>query len=108
MTKKTYVGEVILVLLFTLVATVQCAVTGFGPQGSLFASTTIGVHGTSAGGPKMGSACVYSILGLIAFGNGSVQSASQNGGISKILSIDLDGLSVFGIFASQCTVVRGE
>ena len=100
-------GKFLLVLMFAIFATFQCS-TGFGPQGYIFTSTKIGIHGTSTSGTKTGSACVMSILGLIAFGDGSVNTSAANGGITKVTSIDLDGFSILGLFSKQCTIVKGE
>ena len=101
-------GKLLLVLVLALVATIHCSTTGFGPQGSIFTSTKIGIHGTATDASKQGSACVMSILGLFAFGDGSVNAAATNGGITKVSSIDLDGLSVLGLFSKQCTIAKGE
>jgi len=108
MRKNKMVEKFLLALLFVGIATTQCSVTGFGPQGWLFTSTKIGVHATSNSGSKTGSACTFSILGILALGDGSVNAAASDAGISKISSIDLKGLSVLGIFSNQCTVIRGD
>ncbi len=97
-----------LLVIFAAIATVQCSTTGFGPQGWLFTSTKIGVHATSNSGSKTGSACTFSILGILALGDGSINAAATDGGISKISAIDLKGLSILGIFSNQCTIVRGD
>lgn len=85
-----------------------CVSVGFGPAGALFTSTTVGIYGTEVGGNKSGKACVHSILSLVAFGNGSVESAARAGGIQNIKSIDLDIFSILMLYGNQCTVVRGD
>lgn len=82
--------------------------TGFGPQGALFTQTTIGVYATEVGGARQGEACSFSVLGLVALGNGGVAEAAELGGITRVKSIDLEGFSVLGVFAQLCTVVRGD
>lgn len=86
----------------------QSCGTVFGPQGGLFTSQTVGVYGTESNASKTGEACVQSILGLVAFGDGSVQNAAMNGGISVVKSIDLNSFSVLMLYARLCTVVKGE
>ena len=102
------VEKFLLVLLFSGIFTMQCSTTGFGPQGALFTSTKIGVHGTSNTGAKTGSACTISVIGLIALGDASVNAAASSAGINKVNTIDLEGFSILGIFSRQCTVIRGD
>lgn len=101
--KKTLVTLVIAGL-----SMVNCVSPGFGPSGSIFTSTKMGVYGNQVGGSKMGEACTMTILGLIAVGDGSVEAAAQNGNIKKVNTIDLNGFSVLGLFANLCTVVKGD
>lgn len=82
--------------------------TGFGPQGALVTSTTLGVYATEPGGSKTGKACTYSILGLVAFGDGSVENATKDSGIKTVRAIDLSGFSILGLYAHLCTVVTGD
>ncbi|MCB1307797.1 MAG: TRL-like family protein [Leptospiraceae bacterium] len=93
----------VLVLLFM----VGCG-SGFGPQGGLFSKTSIGVYATEVNAPKTGEACAFHVLGLVAVGDGSTESAALNGGISNIKSIDLESLSVLGLYGQLCTVVKGD
>lgn len=95
-----------LVLALALAASVAC--TGFGPQGLIFSSTTLGVYGTEATSSKSGSACSASYLNLVAVGDGSVEVAAANGGISEVKAIDLESFNVLGLYSRLCTVVRGE
>ena len=95
-------------LAFAVILVSLTACVGFGPQGGIFTSTKVGVYGTEAGGAKKGSACAFSILGLLALGDGSVQAASDKGGIKTVKTIDLEGFSVLGIYSELCTVVNGD
>ncbi|GBF51647.1 hypothetical protein LPTSP4_31850 [Leptospira ryugenii] len=108
MRKHKFVERFLLIFLFAVMFTIQCSTTGFGPQGGIFTSTKIGIHGISNTGAKTGSACTYSILGLIAFGDASVTAAANSVGIAKVNTIDLEGLSILGLFSKQCTVIRGD
>src|SRR5262245_13057382 len=56
---------------------------------------------------KTGQSCSSSILGLIAMGDASIESAKRNGKITKVTSVDHHSrwLVVWGEF---CTIVTGE
>jgi len=81
---------------------------GFGPAGSLYSSTKIGVYGTTSTAPKKGTACAQSFLGLVAIGDGSVKAAAEQGGISKVSSINLNGMNILFFYSRLCTEVWGE
>ena len=70
-------------------------------------------HGTnvgdgSAGAMKEGTACASSILGLVATGDASIDTARKNGGITKIAYVDHQSKSFYIFYAEYCTIVRGE
>ncbi len=87
---------------------ISCASTGYGPGGSIFTSTKIGMYGKQTGGQKVGQSCVTSILGWVATGDGSVDSAAGNAGITEVYTINLEGFSVLGLYSELCTVVAGQ
>ena len=82
--------------------------SGFGPQGSLVTSTKVGIYATENAGSKYGSSCAFTILGLVALGDGSVETAAANGGVTTIKSIDLESFSILFFYGRLCTVVRGD
>ena len=49
---------------------------------------------------KKDEASCYSILGLVAFGDASIDTARQNGSIRKITHVDQNSFSVLGLFLS--------
>ncbi|MCM2278015.1 MAG: TRL-like family protein [Oligoflexia bacterium] len=59
-------------------------------------------------GNRIGEACASSILGLIATGDASVESARRNGAITLIASVDETYQSYFIFYSKFCTVVRGR
>ena len=69
-------------------------------KGPLDAGTTVG--------KKEGTACVESILGLIARGDASIKAAARDGGITKIASVDHSTENILGILGRFCTIVRGS
>lgn len=59
-------------------------------------------------GAKEGTACVETILGLIARGDASIKAAAADGGIRKIASVDHSTENILGILGRFCTIVRGS
>lgn len=85
------------------------SITGIGPQGFLYNGVTIGTHGTSAQGNKVGQACSHTILMLVAVGDASIKEAALEGQVTNITSVDRKFFSLLGpIFTRACTVVRGD
>lgn len=86
---------------------VACA--GRAPvQGALYTGVSAGLAVSAQAGPKMGEACAASILGLLAFGDASIDTARRNGGITSISIVDEKMTSILGLYASHCTVVHGK
>lgn len=58
---------------------------------------------------KTGEACSLNILGLVATGDASVETAKYNGGIKTITSIDRDvkALNFYISLGKSCTIVKG-
>ncbi|MBF0317429.1 MAG: hypothetical protein HQL04_04575 [Nitrospirae bacterium] len=99
---------VVCVLLITVVVS-GCGFVGDGPFGWAMTYTTIPVaKGPLAGGNRNGLACVHSVLGAISMGDGSIEAAIRNGGITGVYTIDLYSQSFFGVYTRQCTVVVGQ
>lgn len=64
--------------------------------------------GNSVQTGKTGQTCAHSILGLLGFGDASIDSAKRVGGITKVASVDHSSTSILGVYGEYCTVVRGE
>jgi len=85
---------------------------------SLAYTPVMGVVVTAAQGPitataydqsaRTGTSCAYSILGLVAFGDASINAAMNAGQIKQVASVDFDTTNVLAIFGSFCAVVRGN
>jgi hypothetical protein len=60
------------------------------------------------GGTAQGESCATSILGLIATGDASIETAKKNGGIAQVTAIDHKSNSILGFYAKFCTVVYGK
>ena len=68
--------------------------------------TSINFHNTRMKGAS-GQASTTCILGF-AFGDCSVATAAENGGIATVSHVDSDYLSVLGLYSKYTTIVYGE
>ena len=60
-------------------------------------------------GQKTGKASMYSVLGLVAWGDASSATAAKQGGISTLNHMDRELLNiVFGIYMESTTIVYGD
>ncbi len=91
-----------------------CAGMGY-PAGSLYTGTTTphGVNrnelsGAAKSGDKMGESCSTGILGLVAFGDASVDAAKKAGGVTEIHSVEFRAMSILGLYSQGCTVIHGK
>lgn len=58
---------------------------------------------------KTGKSCAYGVLGLVAWGDASQQSAANDGGITKVYAADETRMGVLAfVYREYCTVVSGE
>ncbi|MBI9020163.1 MAG: TRL-like family protein [Verrucomicrobia bacterium] len=57
---------------------------------------------------KVGTAMSQSYLGMIAIGDSSIQTAAQNGGITKISHVDWKVKNILGFIGEYTTTVYGE
>lgn len=86
-----------------------CAYSISPVTGMLFTSVKAPLavtEGTEAS--QVGKASCYSLFGLIAVGDASIETAAKNGNITKIHHVDYESSSFIGIFANFTTVVYGD
>ena len=57
---------------------------------------------------KVGTSSYMSILGLVSVGDGSINAAAKNGGITKISHVDQKNYNILGVYAKFETTVYGE
>ena len=94
----------LLVLVAGGCAMVKSPVSGFiytdvqGPEGAT----------SNSGSSKMGTASCSSILGWIATGDASIETAAKSAGITKIHHVDYYGQSILGFWAKYTVKVYGE
>lgn len=59
-------------------------------------------------GSKRGEAMIKNIVGLVAIGDASIETAMRNGKITKVYTVDHDMMSILGVYTEWKTVVTGE
>lgn len=90
---------------FSSCATVSTSVG----SGLWYTNVTDGVTATSnAVGTKVGTAKASNVLGAIAIGDASVQTAANSAGIKRISHVDVQKTSILGLFSSSTIYVYGE
>jgi len=57
---------------------------------------------------KTGEAQCTSVLGMVAFGDCSIDTAKKNGGITKVNNVDWDVKNIMGIYGTYKVIVSGE
>ncbi len=87
----------------------SCAMVKSPLSGFLYTSVKAPVAVTSnSGSTKVGTAQASSILGWVATGDVSIDTAAKSAGITKISHIDEEGTSILGIYATYKIYVYGE
>ena len=96
-------------LLVGMVAVVGChiPIKGVALAPVVVTKSSLAVGDTTVGMSKTGEAAWEGIF-LLAKGDASLSTAMKNGGITKIHHVDLETLSVMGIYTEQKVIVYGE
>jgi hypothetical protein len=97
--------------LISLLSLSGCVVTGWRSDAGVAyfgqaARTSIGA--SEVPGPKRGDACSYNILALVSFGDASISKAKENGGISRVATLDHDYSNMLWSMGRYCVVITGE
>lgn len=102
--------KVLVLLAAATLALSSCSViTTSAGVGSVYTDVTEGMTATSNSlGNKVGTSTAMGVLGIIATGDASIQTAAHSGGIKKISHVDVKKMSVLGIFSNFTTIVYGE
>ena len=85
-----------------------CAMASSPVTGFMYTQVLGPITASGPSGAKMGKSCANSILGIVATGDASINSARLAGGISTVTSIDHESTSILGFYATYCTIVRGN
>ncbi len=96
-------------LLVGMVAVMGCHMPLKGVAWALVVDTKspLEIGDTTVGMSKTGVSEWRGIL-LLADGDASLSTAMKNGGITKIHHVDLETLSILGIYTKQKVIVYGE
>lgn len=77
--------------------------------GTLYVDVKGPINATDAtGGAREGRACAQTVLGLVATGDASIETAMRAGGIKQISSVNYEANHILGVIGKFCTVVRGN
>jgi len=87
-----------------------CAAGAGAPVVGIFFTKSTGPHMATQNpiGSKKGEATAVSILGLVAVGDAGIAAAAEDGGITKVATVDQEGMHILGFYAQSTTIVTGE
>lgn len=96
--------------LLTLAIASGCAYALAPVSSGIYGKVRGPVSATNQPGPptKTGRACANSVLGLVASGDASIDAAKRAGNITNVISVDFESTNVLFLYATFCTVVRGN
>lgn len=57
---------------------------------------------------KSGTTCAQNILGVVAIGDASINTAKGNGGIDKVAYVDHESTSILSTYSEYCVTAYGE
>ncbi|MBN1493489.1 MAG: TRL-like family protein [Candidatus Omnitrophica bacterium] len=102
-------GAIVLSLVLIATLATGCAMSVNPLVGVLYSDDVVGglTATPNAQGPKVGEAMQKMILG-VSYGDGSIEAAAANGGITKIKTVDLKVKNVLGVYMETTTIVTGE
>lgn len=100
----------ITVLLLAAMMLGGCAVASAPVNGFVYSNVKAPLTATPAPDKpqRVGRASARSILGVVASGDASIQTAARNGGISEIHHVDVQSSNFFGVLAEYTVVVYGN
>lgn len=87
----------------------SCGVTSAPVMGVIYTDVVSGNAVTSNKlASKVGKSTATGILGLVATGDASYQTAAKSAGITKITHVDQRNYTILGIYTTYETIVYGE
>ncbi|PJZ83486.1 TRL-like family protein [Leptospira harrisiae] len=104
---RTFRFTFLIVILFTLFFE-NCASPGFGPRGFLFTKTKIGIFGTGEISKRRATSCVHSVLGLVSFGDASLEFLKSRSKIQNVTETNWTTFALLGIYANLCVEISGN
>ncbi len=99
-----------LIIILAVAATFTgCAFSASPVLGSIYTDVKAPVVATAnPAGNKVGTGEATSILGIVATGDASINSAAKKAGITRISHVDYQATNILGIFAKYTVYVYGE
>ena len=95
-------------LAFTLWLVTGCAHVASPALGAFFTQLSApGMATANTGTKKVGEGVCTSVLGIVAFGDCSIETAKRSAGITKVATVDTKVENYF-VFAKLTTIVYGE
>lgn len=88
----------------------SCAIIGTNVGTGFLLTDVTGPEAVTSNpvGTKVGTASAANVLGIVATGDVSIQTAANSAGIKKISHIDSKKFSVLGIYSTYKIFVYGE
>ena len=80
----------------------------YWPMGLLYTEGKMGAQADNGVVDRTGRACMQSYLGLVAFGDASIEAAKAAGGIKEIVNINYEVKNILGVYGEYCLVVKGR
>ncbi|MEW6744652.1 MAG: TRL-like family protein [Planctomycetota bacterium] len=95
--------------LIGLILCTGCAMVATPVAGFLYMDVKGPITATeNTAGDKVGEATATTILGWVATGDASIDTAASNGGISEIKTVDHHSWQILGIYGKFTTRVTGK
>lgn len=96
-------------LIASALAMTGCAMAPFQP-GALYTGQKLplSAENNATSCAKKGTGTATNVLGWVAVGDASIATAKQNGGITKIDTVDVKHTAVLGLFGVTVVEVCGE
>ncbi len=96
-------------LSISVVTLVLGGCASYAPFGVLYTKGATGVAVNNNVAPtKEGKACMNSVLGLVAWGDASIEAAKRNAQIKDVATMDYKAENILGIYGEYCIVVKGQ
>lgn len=83
---------------------------GLTPMAGIYMETTSGaiLHDNGATPTKTGKACGNSILGVVATGDTTIETAMNNAGIKKVVYTQQYLKNILNLYWEVCTIAKGN
>ncbi|TGL44199.1 TRL-like family protein [Leptospira perdikensis] len=104
---RVLIFSILLITIFSLFFS-NCASPGFGLRGFFYTKTKIGIFGTGESSKRRATSCVHSVLGLISFGDASLEFLKSRSKIQNVTETNWTTFAILGIYANLCVEVSGN